>query len=281
MSRPNRRVRELSLAVALAGSAIPAIFAAGKDDAARERAKRRPMNDTAATIDSYVYGGDESRRRELLEESLQLKINEIGKTFGLSDRDKEKLELAGKGDVGRFIRRVDQLKDKWPPDRAPEAQHNALARETWPLANALGQGLFEHDSLFFKALAATLRSDQLARYEQIGHERRRYRYQAHLELVLMQLNSFLGLSNDQRNRLANLIADKTHPIRCPDGLECRVVLAQMSRLPAENLRPLFDASQWRQLQTKLDEARRDSMWLKQWGIVFDSESKPQGKPPQP
>jgi hypothetical protein len=277
--------RGFALAAALAGSASAVLLAADKDDRARDKLQFQIMRIYREMIDDSVYGiyRNESGCREWLEASLRLKADEIKRDFGLSDRQKEKLELAGKGDIDRFLRRVELLKETWPPGQIPQVlfNFNVVAPEWWPLSQALEQGLFESGSLFHKVLSTALRPDQVVRYGQIDSERRMYRYKAHLELVVMQLDSFLSLSDDQRGRLMQLVLEKTRPLRCSDGVASRVVLAQMSNLSEGTLKPLFDSRQWRQLQPKLATARGDMLKLKQLGIAFGDESKAGEKAPLP
>jgi hypothetical protein len=284
MLRVTRRVRDLACAAGLFGCACLMRLGAGDDDhaptKARAQAHVRLMSVSPKLVDSYIYAEHQTETgcREWLDACLRLKVNEIGKLFGLSQTQKDKLELAGKGDIDRFVRRVDELKGKWQPRRVPQAQFNAMARETWPLQQLLGHGLFESGSLFQKTLLTTLRPDQAAHYEQNDRERREYRNEAYVELVVIQLDAILGLSDDQRQRLLQLLLDKTRALRGSDQFGPRVVLAQMSRLPDDTFLSLFDPGQWRQLKLKLATARSTVATFKQLGLVFDDDLKTGDKP---
>ena len=238
------------------------------------------MSVSPKLVDSYIYAEHQTETgcREWLDACLRLKVNEIGKLFGLSQTQKDKLELAGKGDIDRFVRRVDELKGKWQPRRVPQAQFNAMARETWPLQQLLGHGLFESGSLFQKTLLTTLRPDQAAHYEQNDRERREYRNEAYVELVVIQLDAILGLSDDQRQRLLQLLLDRDSRVARFRSVRTSRRAGGMSRLPDDTFLSLFDPGQWRQLKLKLATARSTVATFKQLGLVFDDDLKTGDKP---
>ncbi|HET6324298.1 MAG TPA: hypothetical protein VFG04_06325 [Planctomycetaceae bacterium] len=221
----------------------------------------------AEVVDTYIFDGfrNESAGREWQKAFVTLKGDELRRDLGLSDRQRKRLELAGLGDIEQFFRRVEAAR----PQRRmlSQAEIGAL----WQLNTQLQQGLFESGSLFQKALLTTLSPEQAARYEHSDRERRSYRNQAYIDMIVVQLDAILGLSDDQRTRLSQLLFDKTRALRESNQFRPRVVLAQMSRLPDDMLTPLFDAAQWRQLQRKLSHTRRELPALARMGIVFDGE----------
>lgn len=269
MHRRIRPICGLTFVAAVLGSANALLLGADKGPAPAPVAKGRLMRVSPSMVEVYVYQGfpNEVGCREWLNSNLKLRIDEIKNTFGISDQQAQKIELAGTGDIERFVQRVHALKDKWR-SAASQAQFNAMARETWPLSLALRRGLFESGSLFEKTLLATLPPAQMAACEQSNRERESYRNQAYIELIVVRLDAMLGLSEEQRERLTQLLLDKTRALRESETFEPRVVLAQMSRLPDDELKPLFDSRQWRLLQHQLSNARQEIPALEATGVVF-------------
>jgi hypothetical protein len=286
---PNRRAYRLALAHGLVLSAL--LFGAGTkvvrgdddDDLVEIRPERLnrmvfqqaagKIRITERNIDSWIYG-NEARGRERLDASLRQKVDEIAKVCTLSETQKTKLSLAGQGDIQRFVRRVDDLKAKCQTGGLSPEQYNALFQESRPLRAQLQQGLFANGSLFHKALFTALRPDQVAQCEQVDQERRIYRYRARVELAVAQLDSVVGLTDEQRQRLVRLALDKTRPPLHFGQTDRFVVLLQLSRLPEETVKPIFDAGQWRLIQREFVNARRMAPFLKQNGVVFDDGDEP-------
>jgi hypothetical protein len=228
---------------------------------------------TERNIDSWVYGR-ESRGHEWLEASLKQKIDEMGKVSDLSDSQKQKLNLAGKGDIQRFVSRVDDLKITYQPGALRADKYSELYQKTRVLHTTLQQGLFGSSSLFQKTLITALRPEQLARCDQLENDRRTYRYRAKVEMCVVQLDSILGLRDDQRRRLVQLILDKTRPPKSYGQLDRFVVLAQLSRVPEEEVKTLFDPAQWPEMHRRLLTARRMLPMLKQNGVLLDEGEEP-------
>jgi hypothetical protein len=280
MRRMSRRACGLAIAVAWLGCACAGLLRADDDDdlvEIRPEVQRQMLQGkiriSARNIDAWIYGNQASGR-ERLDASLVRKIAELARGCGLSDDQKQKLSLAGKGDIQRFVSRVNDLKAKWESEGIPRDQFNAMYQETRPLHAALQQGLFESGSLYEKTLITTLKPAQVARYRQTVRERRAYRYRARVELVVAQLDAILGLRDAQRTQLVQLLLDKTRAPRTFGQFDRFVVLTQMDRLPDETLKPLFEPGQWRVLQRELATARRMLPVLKQNGVIFDEGEEP-------
>jgi hypothetical protein len=226
-----------------------------------------------SNIDRWVYG-NESRGGDFLflAAGLKQKIDEIGKVCELSQMQKAKLSLAGKGDIQRFVSRVDDLRSKCQIGAVTQEQFRALVQSAQSLHAEYQQGLFENGSLFRKTLVSSLRPEQAARCEQVDRERRAYRYRARVELAVAQLDAILGLSDEQRGRLVQLILDKTRPPRHFGQFDRFVVLVQISRLPDETLATVIEPVQQRLLRKELATARRMMPRLKRQGVIFDEGS---------
>jgi hypothetical protein len=221
-------------------------------------------------IDGWIYG-NESRGRDWLENSLKKRVEEVTKICRLSESQSDKLDLAGKGDLQHFETRVADLKAACQTGAMRPDEWNKVYRKAQPLRLELQRGLFGNGSLFQKTLSTVLRPEQAVRYEQIDRERRVFRYRARVELSVAQLDAVVGLRDEQRRRLVQLILDKTRPPKSFGQFGNYVVLIQMSRLPEETLKSIFLAEQWREVQRRLIQAKRMMPALKQNGVIFDDD----------
>ena len=223
---------------------------------------------TESNLNSWIYGG-ESRGRGWLDAALKQKIDEIGKDCELTELQKQKLSLAGKGDIQRFESRVEDLKIAYQPGALRPEKYSELFQKARALHAALQQGLFRNSSLFHKTLLTVLRPEQVAHCEQVDQERRVYRYRARVEMCVAQLDAVLGLRDEQRRRIVQLVLDNTRPPKSFGQSDQFVVLVQMSRLPEEELKSLLDPTQWPEMRRRLINAKRMMPMLKQNGVILD------------
>lgn len=283
MSRVSPYVWQLGIAAALVAVAVAGVALADGDYDDLVEVKPQPprmvfrpaaqIQISERNIDAWVYG-NQSRGREWIEASLKQRVDEIGRVCQLTDMQKEKLILAGAGDIQHFESRVDELRAQCKAGTIAADQYNRVYQSSLPLRATLQQGLFGGGSLFHKTLLSTLRPEQVALCEQTDRERRVFRYRARVELLVAQLDAILGLRDEQRRQLIQLILDKTRPPRVFGQTDRFLVMIQMTRLPEESLKSLLDAGQWREMQKQLANAKRMVRVLKQSGVVFDDGTEP-------
>ncbi len=204
------------------------------------------------SFELWVFGPDgEEGARERLKAGLLRKIERIDDLFRLTPEQKKKLELAGQGDIKRFL---NHHQEQW------EAAHlgGQLGvvmewRKASLMVQSYPQNLFDDGSLFAKTLAKTLTPGQRAG---AAETERLTTYRTRVNWVLFPLDNELGLSREQHRRLLDVIAKETHPLKKYGELDDDAILLQASRLPEAKLRPIFDAAQWRRLGDHFDRARR-------------------------
>ena len=177
------------------------------------------MNDDQ--FDQWVFGGggpvnSGAARRNRLESLLTLQVDDVGKACKLSEIQKRKLILAGKGDIKRFLDKVDEKRKKFDKVKTDQNKVNEIYQELQPLQVTLNSGLFTEGSIFSKTLKKTLEGEQATRYEQVAREKRLFRYRAKVELAVASLDQSVGFSDAQRRKLVDVIlseTSRTHSIR--------------------------------------------------------------------
>jgi Leucine-rich repeat (LRR) protein len=120
----------------------------------------------ALTFDSLVFrhrGENPSEMRNWLDSQLRSKIAVVDRTMHLTDAQREKLQLAGRGDIKHFIDRIEQDRRQFESvtdDALTEDLLAILTRTTRRLKEKLDSGLFDDGSLFTMTLNRSLTSEQ-------------------------------------------------------------------------------------------------------------------------
>ena len=135
----------------------------------------------------------------------------------------------------------------------------------------LQTGLFSDASFLHKAIRKTLNAEQTQRYDAVDLERRTFRYHAKIDLVVAMLENSLPLRDDQRQRVRKLLRYETQPPRKFGQYDYYVVMYQLSKLPEEKLKPIFEEAQWRLLSKQFQQARGMEQFLKQNQLLAGPE----------
>jgi hypothetical protein len=223
-------------------------------------------------VDQWLFGrvGGPGPARSKLESALALRIDDLERAFGLTAAQQKKLKLAGYGDLKLYFDRVDAAKRRFT-QMQNNPNHN-IWQEVQPLQVEFNAGIFGDGSIFGKAIGKTLSADQAARYESMRRERIAGRRRAVIDWFVVHIDKGLGLSDEQRSRLVELLVKETPaPARYGQG-DYWFLMYEMSRLPEDKLRSIFDAPQWRLLRRQLGQARGMEQWLRSNGILADGDT---------
>jgi hypothetical protein len=196
-----------------------------------------------------------------------VRIDDLERTCGVTDAQKKKLKLAGRGDIKRIFDRVEEAKRTFR--QAQNDPNNNIWQAIQPIQLEVNAGLFGDESIFQKSIKKTLNDDQMARYDQIMCQRRSSRYRATVEWFVVHLDKVLGFSDDQRRRITELILSKTDAPPKFGQSDYWYLMYQVSQLSDAELKPIFDAPQWRLLSRQLNHARGMQGWLKSSGLLPD------------
>jgi hypothetical protein len=218
-------------------------------------------------VDQWIFGrfGGAPGARTKLDSALTLKIDELERLCGLSEGQKKKLLLAGKGDIKRFFDKVEDLK------RKAAIGQNGMNQNVWqdlqPLQAELNTGLFGEDSLYTKMVRRTLNDGQMAHFERQLRERRQARYQSTVEWFVMHVDKALGLSEAQRQQFVSVLVTETPPPNVFGRADYTYLMLQSAKLPEPKIKPIFDTAQWRLLSRQFNQARMMEQWLRQTQVI--------------
>ncbi len=138
-------------------------------DLAEPRLRLSPA-DAAAVFDRLVYDAAfnfDDGARQRLDTVLRQRISFVDRMCGLSQEQKEKLRLAGTGDIERLFDRIASHRQEFVALTAGESDDVALAaviRETTTLRNPLNSGPLQENSLFANVLRNCLTAEQTNKY---------------------------------------------------------------------------------------------------------------------
>ena len=160
-----RSPRALWIGLAITLSSLPA---ASADNGAGAGGPLAAQQDDSARRTIYLgvfnVGLDADEVDAKLKTAVQQKIVVVDRVCGLTDAQKEKLELAGRGDGKQLLEHVEKMVAQFKAEREMVKE---LTSEAQRLSRAVGPGLAEvpvGSSLFIKALDTTLTPDQLIKF---------------------------------------------------------------------------------------------------------------------
>jgi hypothetical protein len=132
-----------------------------------------PDGDTSPELTSEISGetferglfgkvGNTVAARDRLNVLFKVKIQEAGATRHMTVGQKEKLELAGRGDIERFFDKVERKRTEFALLRADPAQFWRCFQELQPLRCTFAFGPFGEGAIFTKTLKKMADEDQIA-----------------------------------------------------------------------------------------------------------------------
>jgi hypothetical protein len=236
-----------------------------------------------ANFDQWIFPGcaNAAAGRERLESQRKLQFAEIERSCQLNDEQRQRLELAARGDLLRFLEQVESLRRRFEPVKHDQQKLNEFWREIQPLQARQVRGLTGPDSLLTKVLPRTLTKQQARQFDEAQNERWRFRYEASIALSLHTLESFVALTNEQRQTLAKLLLELPPP-RVFGQYDNHLINYRLANLPpSAKLQQLFDARQWQSLQQQFAQARAMRQHLLDQGYLLREDLDPGTREGQP
>jgi len=274
MIRVHRLTGRLLAAMALAFAATGPSARAQRDvpeiETEEAAPRPRPIVVSDQQFDRWVFGvfgADGFRRRAEL--SLTSHLNDVDRICPLTAVQKNKLLLAGRGDIKRYFDHVEAARIKIHDQSIDRVEVQAILQEFQRRAPNSRPELFGEKSLFSKSLKNTLTAEQFGRYQKVTRDGSVARHRTTITWVVAVMDNTLRLSEEQHRQLEELLAKETRPPKRFGEYDYYGLMFQVSRLPMEKLRPIFDDVQWGTLERQLAFAVRLEPTLKEGGFVPD------------
>jgi len=220
-------------------------------------------------FDQWVFGGPRNSRagRNKLDSLLTLQVDDVARMCALSEAQKKKLLLAGRGDIKRFFDRVEEKRKKFEKVKQDQNKIGEIYQELVPLQTALNSGLFGNGSIYAKTIRRVLSEEEDARYQKVIQDKNRFRYRAKVELVVAQLDQTVGFRDEQRRKLVELILIETQPPTRFGQYDYYLVMYQAGQIAEAKLKPLFEDRQWALLNRQLMQMRGMRQFLQNQGLL--------------
>jgi hypothetical protein len=213
--------------------------------------------------------------RDQLEMRLAARLRELEAECHLTHDQVKKLQLAGRGEIKRFMDRVNGIARIMEDPRSSIDNLRAARLEMIELDTRASQRLFGDDSLLGKTLKSTLDPNQAAARDEAFLLRNVVRYRRAIYAATQTIQSNLGMTDAQCALLAELLFSETRaPRRYGNAPDVALVLFQASRVPESRIKPIFDDAQWRIMSRWMGIYVRGASGektLKRNGFVFDDE----------
>ncbi len=204
----------------------------------------------------------------MLKSQLALQVESVARACRAFRRPTGETATGGRGRPETAARTIDEFRDKFREVGQDQQKLNAIGREASVLQTKMQTGIYDDSSLFQKVLRQTLNREQSVRYERQERERRKFRYEAKIELVLSNLENSIVLRAEQRQRLVKLLLDETEPPKKFGPYDFYLVLFQAGKLGEAKLKPILDDAQWQSLKKVLDQYRGMERFLPVTGILL-------------
>jgi hypothetical protein len=246
-------------------------FEEEKEDAANANAQVAfELNEN--NFDAWVFGNvtPGNTYRTQLNSSLMTSLGEIDRACKLTESQKKKLLLAGKGDIKRFQDKLGEARKVFNKLRHDQNNIQAIFQETQPLATMLRSGLFGADSLFSKAISSTLEPEQAALYRKVLQEKYAFRQRANVQLAVVKLDQTIGLTAEQRRKLIDLLLVEMKPSSRSSGeYESPLMILKMGKIPEAKLKTVLDETRYKALKAQIQQYQAWEQFFRNNGLLDD------------
>jgi hypothetical protein len=253
------------------GLAILALAAAGTTGRAQQKAAlrvARPINVWPdEQFDQWVFNGTVANGRQRLEAMVTLHVEDIDRACHLTDEQKKKLQLAGRGDIKRLFDGFESAKRKFRLLNNDVQKLRDVMPDVNPMQSALRGASFAETSLLAKSLSHTLTAEQIANYDVVVNERRKLRLRANIEMAVMMIEDSAPLRDSQRQALIKLLYTEIKLPRKSATYDYYVTMIQIGHVPEEKLKPLFTEAQWKVANKLITQYRGYEKAWKENGMV--------------
>jgi hypothetical protein len=213
----------------------------------------------------FQQDGTASRARQRLDTLLAKQVDTIDRACNLTDAQRRKLQLAGRGDIKRVFDRYEGIKRKSQAVENDLQGVQDIQQDLNSLRTASQADLFHEDSLLIKSLPNTLSREQFMHYEALSREKREKHHRAHIEQAITTLQRGIYMRDTQRRQLITLMTNETKLPRKSGPYDFYALILQLGRLPEAKLKPLFDDAQWQNVNAQLERFKELEPTLKQSG----------------
>ena len=182
-----------------------------------------------SNFDQWIYQGAANAEsgRARINSRLKIHLDELDRICSLTPDQRQKLMLAGHGDMKRLFDQIEVVRAKFRAVRKDQNAFNQIWTDINPLRQKVASDLFSENSFYGKTLKSTLTPEQLASYQVVANERKRFRYRAAIAVAFTNLEKIIPLRHSQRQVLMEMVLQETNPPRTFGSHDYQFVLLQL------------------------------------------------------
>ena len=193
----------------------------------------------------YVFNGaDEAAVKKQQDDGATVLVDRIVQITGIDESQRQKLTLAATGDLQRFYRELDLVREQ---TKDFDIQNQEQMQKAWqimsPVQQRVHQGIFSQASLFEKILKAVLTEDQRTSYDEYLRKRERNLCTAVLHATIADMEKSLPLTGEQRTKLLELLEANPFPKKVQNGSLYNVGWVLLERLDDTEVAKILDSQQ--------------------------------------
>ena len=227
-------------------------------------------------IDHLVYGTSVTYGQQQIENQLGNKVQQLSSEYDLTKAQQSKLLLAAQWEAKQFSNEVDALRQKYNSMASDIIGQQIVLSEAQALQKKR-KTLFGPDSFSSKVMARTVTGEQLSKYQAVLDERLRLRHRSNIEGAIRDIERQVVIKIAQQEALVDLLLAEIPPPKSTHDYDETVVKYQLSRIPEQKLRTVFEADQWPLVRQILDGFHEFGPSLVQQGVI-DVEGAVVSKP---
>lgn len=217
-----------------------------------------------------------TQAKNQLETLLNAEIATIDLRCKLTEAQKKKLRLAGRGDIADLLARAMEVRRRCTSEPMTQQEYTKLTTEMQGLRMVIQSGSFGDLTLFRKTMRSLLSTEQTDLYRVLERERRTAMVTEALAINWGQNAKPVRLSAETQKKFLEVLLEHGHLPTNPNLYRHYIVLIEIGRLE-DRLKPLLTEDEWQQLQFPLGQAKRVEQFLRtsgQWPIesADDEES---------
>lgn len=250
------------------------------DDDEKPRQQQEQFEIDPSNFDQWVFGnvGNRDAGIQRMNSMLELRCDAVDRACSLSPEQKDKIQLAGRGDIQRYLNQVELVRDKFMAVRKDQNRFNQIWQDISPLQQRLNSGFFNDDTMLVKIIRGTLTPEQTVIYDQVELERRMNRFRAKVELVVASMETNVPMTDAQREKFIELIVSQSPPPRRFGQYDFYLVLYRAAQIPESKWTTILDKPQYDAFRGMLQQGRGMEAFLRQNGFLDEVKKAPEAKP---
>lgn len=209
-----------------------------------------------SNFELWAYGGlYEKAMREKFRSQAEIEIRKLHELVDLSESQKDRIRIAGEGDIARFFRTVERAKQAAKAEAKGQNTVEILRKHVSPIQQLVSKGIFDDPSLLKKVSEQVLTDEQRMSLQSKRQDEVKVQLALYIKLRLAKLDQQIPFTIDQRKQLMALIQGRCEKATIP--VECYKGIAEfaLDSTTDEVLLQILDREQLAELRKVLESTR--------------------------